>query len=185
MKSILVDALRQANGDDTDQALSDSGSFDASQENLEAPANDSLEHEEGELELMSTTSALVVREEETVVHDHVPDESGEDVQVLELDEGPVDDKHAITVVGLMPLPVLHTQTPGLARFAPLLCVLLAVAVASSWLLINTLGISGGSLGTKISQSDGEVPQEAPGADASIETRFPFLEDEQAPEGTAQ
>ena len=114
MKSILVDALRQANGDDTDRALSDSGSFDTSQDTLAPPANDTIEEQHGELELMSTSSALVVREESEQGPEETVkvDESEANFQDTEADfeqvshesivYEPVDDEHAMTVAGMMP-----------------------------------------------------------------------------------
>lgn len=66
MKSILVDALRQASSDDTesDHALTDSGSFDVSSDEFEATANDEAGGDslvmDGELALMETSKALEV-----------------------------------------------------------------------------------------------------------------------------
>lgn len=196
MKSILVDALRQANGDDTDQALSDSGSFDTSQEPLDLPANDTLEDDHGELELMSTTNALVVQEEaqhETNVGvddspvDLETEADFEDAATGPVSFEPVDDEHAMTVAGMMPLPVTRRQAPRLALLAPLLCVVLGFGVAASWLLINKLGISGIGLGTSVAQAGRLSPDDGSGSDPVPESRFRFL-DEGAPgpeEGSTQ
>jgi len=176
MKSILVDALRQANGDDTDQALSDSGSFDASQDALAPPANDTIGEQDGELELMSTTSALVVQEqaeqgpEETVEGDESeatvqePEADFEQAAYEPIAYEPVDDQHAMTVAGMMPLPVSRQQAPRLARLAPLLCAVLAFTVAASWLLINKLGVANASLGTTVTQVNSVNPDDEAASD---------------------
>jgi len=191
MKSILVDALRQANGDDTDRALSDSGSFDTSQDTLAPPANDTIEEQHGELELMSTSSALVVREESEQGPEETVkvDESEANFQDTEADfeqvshesivYEPVDDEHAMTVAGMMPLPVTRRQAPPLARIAPLLCAVLAFTVAASWLLINKLGTSNASLGTTITQGDSVSPDNEPGSDPVPGSRFRFLDGDEA------
>ncbi len=198
MKSILVDALRQANGDDTDQALSDSGSFDTSQEPLDPPANETIEDDHGELELMSTTNALVVQEETQHDVDEFVEANEtdaeleteadfEDVATGPVSFEPVDDEHAMTVAGMMPLPVTRRQAPRLALLAPLLCVVLGFGVAASWLLINKLGISSIGLGTSVAQASRLSPEDGSGSDPVPESRFRFL-DEGAPgpeEGSTQ
>lgn len=196
MKSILVDALRQANGDDSDQALSDSGSFDTSQEPLAAPANDSIEDERGELELMSTTNALVVHEETQHEADVEADDPPvdleteadfEDVATGPVAFEPVDDEHAMTVAGMMPLPVTKRQAPRLARLAPIICAVLGLAVAASWLLINKLGVSNAGLGGAVAQVSGTNPDDDTSSDPVPQSQFRFLDpDEPAPaEGSMQ
>ena len=176
MKSILVDALRQANDSDADQALTDSGSFDASQDALDAPANDIIEEDHGDLELMSTTNALVIRDESEDAPDEpvAVDEDQGEPQDFAVEYEPVEDDHAMTVAGMIPLPVTKRQSPRLARLTPFLCAALALAVATSWLLINKLGVSGTSLGTTISQAHAADPADATASDLEPTTRFPFL-----------
>jgi len=191
MKSILVDALRQANGDDTDQALSDSGSFDASQDALASPANDIIDEQDSELELMSTTNALVVTEEVEqepeeieAVHpepDDIALEAEANFETVAYE--PVDDDHAMTVAGMMPLPVTRRQAPRLARFAPLLCIALALTVAAGWLLINRLGVLDVSLGTTVAQVNGGQAVDDVASDPVPSSRFRFLDgDELGTEG---
>jgi len=190
MKSILVDALRQANSDDTDQALSDSGSFDASHEAFESPANDTLEREDGELELMSTTSALVVREKDAEDHELTAKSAEEEPEValeMEVDNMPVEDDHAVTIVGMKSLPVPKRRTPRLARFAPYVCAVVGVTVAGSWLLVNKLNTARASLGTVASESQNGELVDVKNSDTTPENRFPFIENGQAKEsrGTGQ
>ena len=180
MKSILVDALRQAEDDDADQALTDSGSFDASQDALDASANDAIEEDHGELELMSTSNALVVRDESEDVPDEpvAVDEDERVSQDFAVEYEPVDDDHAVTVAGMIPLPVTKRQSPRLARLAPFLCTALAIAVATSWLWINKLGLPGTTLGTTISQAHAADPADVKASDLEPTTRFPFLKNGQ-------
>ncbi len=204
MKSILVDALRQANGDDSDKALSDSGSIDTNQEPLVEPANDSIGDEHGELELMSTTNALVLQEETQHENDASARSDEPDVdEDFGTDAGqaaneaianttmanesiayePVDDEHAMTVAGMMPLPVTRRQSPHVARFTPLLCVVLGFAVATSWLLINKLGIFSTGLGTTVAQASSTGAADEGVNDPVPESRFRFLDgDEPASAG---
>lgn len=176
MKSILVDALRQADGDDADQALTDSGSFGTSQDALDAPANDVIEEDQGELELMSTTNALVIRDESQDASDEpvAVDEDQGEPQDFAVEYEPVEDDHAMTVAGMIPLPVTKRQSPRLAMLTPFLCAALAFAVAASWLLINKLTVRGTSLGTTISNAHAADPADAAAIELEPATRFPFL-----------
>lgn len=177
MKSILVDALRQANGDEGDNALSDSGSFEASRDDIETPANDVLDREKSELELMSTTNALIVQDETDNRQDHDVTIAGDQSPGgdIEFEMPPIDDEHAVTIVGMMPLPIARRSIPRLARLAPLLCVVFAAAVAGSWILINKIGMSRADLGTVLSISRRADSAGLTVGDRSLEPRFPFLE----------
>ncbi len=171
MKSLLVDALRQANGDDSDKALSDSGSFDAENQDFGDTANDD------ELELMSTHSALIVRQpqdepqvepQETMAETEL---AIEPVDVAEHDQGPVDDEHAMTIVGMQPLPLRDGAMPRLARISPLLCLVAAALVAATWLLAHATGLTRGGLGAVIEEPASDEAAEAVFGET---TRFPFL-----------
>ena len=172
MKSLLVDALRQANGEGTDKALSDSGSFDTSSQDFGETAND------GELELMSTHSALIVREPEAEPQEAEAETElevavePEVVGVTEHDEGTIDDEHAMTIVGMQALPLRDGAMPRLARFSPLLCLVAAALVAASWLLAHATGLTRAGLGAVVDE-----PAMNEGAQAVVfgeTTRFPFL-----------
>ena len=181
MKSLLVDALRQANDEESDQVLSDSGSFDARSEDFAETANDEHGEDTGELELMSTTKALVVTEEVT---DDTPDASIEDEDLPRADaaaafnhEEEVD--FSVTIVGEMPTPVDPQKMPRIAQFSPLLCLALAATVAGGWLLYQQLGapLAGGNLGTVLAQSRAAHTPGVPksGISTATPSRFPFLE----------
>ena len=136
-----------------------------------------LERDDGELELMSTTKALVVPGE-AADEPETPsanEEAADAAADLEFEQVPVDDEHAVTIVGMMPLPVPKQRTPRLARFSPLVCAALAVTISGSWLLINKLGLSRAGLGTTISEVRDNGSTEDNGGDESPQTRFPFLE----------
>ena len=184
MKSILVDALRQANGEETDGALSDSGSFDASNQEFEATANDEVS--EGELELMSTTNALVIHDdsEHVVEEPAVSDEPVGRIE-LETDAEPVDDEHAITIAGMAPLPARKHNAPRIARLSPLFCIVIAVIVAVSWLALQQIGVSRGTVGAVVGTSGSDVVVPADGDDEVA--RFPFLDNGRAiePEDSAR
>ncbi len=178
MKSILVDALRQANGEDNDEALSDdkalsdSGSYDASNKDFGDTAND------GELELMSTHSALIVSESqdepqasESAAEIELAEEQ-EVPEVIDHHDGPVDDEHAMTVVGMQPLPLQDGAMPHLARYSPLMCIVAAAAVAATWLLAQATGANRAGLGTALPEPAAQETLEV--AIFGETTRFPFI-----------
>ncbi len=123
MKSILVDALRQANGKEPDSTLSDSGSFDATAADFGPTANDEevvpLAGPDENLELMRTSAFHT---------DEFDEESEPDSP-----EQPLALTRALNSSALAPTQN-STTAPVLARFAPLVCVLLAVVSAASWAL---------------------------------------------------
>ena len=221
MKNILVDALRQANSDDvdTDHALSDSGSFDASTDEFESTANDEAGGDALEslpdLELMETSAAIELpadpaeepeepgpdkQDEEPVdltadgdsepmaddfVIPHAADaetiEPGAEEelrQTMELVVREPEERHAVTIIGVLPRPVPPQNAPILARVAPLLCVAVAAAVAGGWLLYQKYGVARGAFGSSalITQTRAAHTPGIPET-ASVETansRFPFL-----------
>ncbi len=174
MKSILVDAIREASGSKPDSALSDSGSFDASSQEFGATANDEHVVGDGELELMATTNSLELPSEQQ----ENSAESNQAEETASADE--IDTSHAVTIVGELPRPVPPQKAPALARFAPHICVLLAIAVSAFWMLAHQLGVGPSVNGI---DSDGRSARlaNAPGdpqVGAEVAPNFPFLEIEQ-------
>lgn len=176
MKSILVDAIREANDDQSDSAMSDSGSFDASSQELGETANDEHVVEGGELELMATTNSLELPSEQ--IDDSRDSDRAE--ELASADE--IDTSHAVTIVGELPRPVPPQNAPALARFAPIICVLLAITVGALWLLAHQLRV--GPAVTGIGSLEGSMrPAHTPGipeVESEIAPNFPFLEIEQQP-----
>jgi len=176
MKSILVDAIREASGDKPDSALSDSGSFDSSSDDFGETANDEHVVDDGELELMATTNSLELPSEQQ-------DESGELDQAEETasaDE--IDTSHAITIVGELPRPVPPQKAPAIARFAPLVCVLAAMAVGAFWMLANYLSVMSPVTGIDTQGRPTRPVTTAgdPDVAAEVAPNFPFIEIEQQP-----
>ncbi len=176
MKSILVDAIREASGDKPESALSDSGSFDASAQDFSETANDEHVVDDGELELMATTNSLELPPEQQ-------DDAGEPDLVEETaaaDE--IDTRHAITIVGELPRPVPPQKAPAISRFAPLACVLAALAVGAFWTLADYLSVMSPVAGI---DSLGRPAREAtmpddPEVAAQVAPNFPFIEIGQHP-----
>ncbi len=174
MKSILVDAIREASGDKPESALSDSGSFDASTEEFGETANDEHVVDDGELELMETSSSLELPPEpqgDLVAEDYVEETASE-----------IDANHAITIVGELPRPVPPQKAPAISRFAPLATVLAAVVVAALWMLANHLSVVSPVAGIDAqgrSVRPTSTPDEAE-VSAQVAPNFPFIEIEQRP-----
>lgn len=121
MKSILVDALREANGTKSESTLSDSGSFDATQSEFGPTANDEevvpLAAPDENLELLRTASF------------HTDDFDSE------LDtEFPEQSMAATRAIDAAVLAAIQSsaRTPVLARYAPLICIAVAIVSAGSW-----------------------------------------------------
>ena len=119
MKSLLVDALRQAN---SPESLSDSGSFETTDESLPETANDEVvdvdelqEHIEEDLELLATG---VFETGEWQQHTAAPDEDPVAPDVTE--------PHAEVVAGAL-------RAPLMARIAPILCCAIAFVSAVAWI----------------------------------------------------
>ncbi len=211
MKSILVDALRQANEGDEDHALSDSGSFDAINDDFEATANDAPVSDDAkpvddELALMETSRALEAPSEpdpaaestdddrDEMQGEELPDEDAdlaaaeaELYQTTELTVYEADTTHAVTIAGELPRPVVPMAPPFLARFAPLLCLLLAMAVGGVRIVYQAFGTGSNDYATAALTATGDphaahtpaIPDSTTGAG---ETRFPFLNAEAVPDG---
>ena len=125
MKSILVDALRGANDSESEKNLSDSGSFDATHQDFTTTANQDLVdaafgEDAEELELMSTTSGLVVSDEQA----STPPEHDETIA----------DGTVLLTVGDYVIPDSSSlpPMPQLARHVPLLCLALTLVAAVGW-----------------------------------------------------
>ena len=183
MKSILVDALREANDDKPESALTDSGSFDASGEDFTETANDEHVADSGELELMSTTDSLELPAE-------LQDDIGETEQIAETTAAAeIDASHAITIVGELPRPVPPQKAPAIARFAPLVTLLAAAAAGAVWMLVNHLSIVPPAAIVDSRGNSGSIAGAAddPGDVAAVAPNFPFIDFEQGTidEGTTR
>lgn len=198
MKSLLVDALRQANSDDSDadQALSDSGSFDATNDEFDAIANDdagdAAHGADADLSLLATSAALELPAEPA---EHAAEEAEEAIppaptaepeptlsdaeeelrQTTELvlrdpdEHEPVDaeESHAITIVGELPKPMAPSKPPVLARLTPILCIVLAAAVGSGWYLYQKPNADAGAFGAKVLHSTSRSPHTPGIPDAAL------------------
>lgn len=133
MKSLLVDALRRANTDDTGRSVSDSGSFDTADSEFGDTANDAMidthESEADELELLKSTGVIVV---------------GDEVTGATIQEAPdfsrFDDAGAQPSIanGNHDADIAQACVPALARYSPLICISFAIVAAGSWLLYQQL-----------------------------------------------
>lgn len=121
MKSNLVDALRRANEDKSGTNLSDSGSFDATEQDFTVPANQDIadagfREDAEELEFMSTTRSLAVND--------VPAEFGDPMASA-----------TVLLTGsdcVIPDSRSLPSMPRLARHVPALCVALALIAGVGW-----------------------------------------------------
>jgi hypothetical protein len=147
MKSNLVDALRRAQEDKSGTNLSDSGSFDATQEEFTTPANQELadagfDEESSELELMSTTRGLAVNDVTEVA---VPPEvHAEDEEDMPVQFGETMASATILLTGsdcVVPSRSALPPMPKLARHVPALCVAVAVVAAAGWQVYQRLDLS--------------------------------------------
>ena len=185
MKSILVDALRQANGEEAETKLSDSGSFDTTQEDFTATANQDIidvgvEAEVAELELMATTRDLLVPD--AGEDDEFPPPRVEDTAVS--GAGWVTDRASV-VRGNGSL----ARAPALARHVPLICVAAALLSAAGWLGYQHLLLQADApgLGTVAMQSRAVPGQDEPLHSEAVAHRFRYLQSAHplTPEGADQ
>ena len=166
MKSILVDALRQANGKEPDSTLSDSGSFDATQPEFGQTANDAevvpLENPDENLELLQTAAF------HTEDFDAEPDS--------EFPEQSLAVTRAIDSAAIIPKRG-SSRAPVLARFAPLVCVALAIVSAGSWALYQQYGTANHNhrLGAADMPVNPGIANNAGESTASAAERFPFID----------
>jgi hypothetical protein len=147
MKSNLVDALRRAQEEKSETALSDSGSFDATQDEFTAPANQDMADAEfredaAELELMSTTRGLAVNDIGEVSDVaagtdmvEVADDADEDVEQMPAQFGETMASATVFLTGsdcVIPESGSLPSMPRLARHVPVLCLVLALVAGAGW-----------------------------------------------------
>lgn len=132
MKSLLVDALRQARSGEQGQSLSDSGSFDVTSQEVLETANDSIV-EESALELYETSMSV--------------DVDGEFPESLDIDAQLEDSSRysatalsraAINSSGMSPD---SSKGPAFARFAPVICVAFAACACVAWFAIHYFNLT--------------------------------------------
>ncbi len=130
MKSLLVDAIRRANDDETDKALSDSGTLESTGGEFGATANDSVADagdatNVDELQLFETSKGLSIGEAN-----------------LEYGTGPIEDHEALAVqqAARSTATVLrHVDAyavPVVSKYSPHLCIVLALLAAAGWMLFQ-------------------------------------------------
>lgn len=177
MKSILVDAIRQANDTESETKLTDSGSFDTTNEDFRATANQDMadagfDKDAEELELMSTTRGLVVPD----AGEHSDDGLDEDMptQLAETSVGAT-----VLLTGadcVVPDARSLPPMPQLARHVPLMCVAVALLSAAGWFgyqhLVLKADTSG--LGVVAMQSQAVAGQDELVPAEQEEQRFRYL-----------
>jgi len=171
MKSLLVDALRQANEREASGTLSDSGSFDATRDDFGVIANDEERSEKTrvgvdrsedvDLELLETSAPA---DTDPASNDAVEFMAEEPV-AMEPDRR----------IGMKSNATTVEEAPLLAKYSPLLCLCLALAAVGMWSVY--LNISADQSATAI----GAVFSESRRSESAVETgqgsteeRFPFL-----------
>ncbi len=183
MKNLLLDALRQAGDDDERRTLSDSGSFDTTHSDFSTIANDAAaERQETaeELALFETSVSFAAS------FDIDGDEAGE-VDELRQTQGPALQATApgITVVNEVAaaavpasLPTV-TREPVLARFAPHVCILLALIAAIFWFAVQHVRLSlvdTEFTAPRLNDSDSRYAGSDDVASGSDAEQFPFIDD---------
>lgn len=165
MKSLLVDALLQANSGDKGQTLTDSGSYDATDRVLPITANDAV------AECSDTAEEATNRRQ------------ADDLQELSLEvEVKVREainEHSIPAAAVTWVADPINEGPVLARFTPHACVLLAIVTAGCWFAYQQLRptYSESVLGvSQLRASDAQTAQNGSVMNSSVVNRFPFLED---------
>lgn len=185
MKNILVDALRQAKEDQSGKESDDAVRLGETP--IEGASNDGDEfveeaHEET-LELMQTTTNLVVVDVEVDVEDEGegaagpgPDADAAFEEAFEL-AGPGDPRAAKPE---QPKPVCHSRPDGFiehsARWMPLVCLLLLAAAVGTVPVWKGMMSDEGDLGLLVEGSAlpiGPAYLNGAGDDESGSTRFPF------------
>ena len=177
MKSILVDAIRQANDGESETKLSDSGSFDTTQEDFTASANQDLidagfEEDAEELELMSTTRGLVVPDAnadgDDKADDAMPAQFAETMAsatiLLSASDCVIPDRNSLP------------SMPKLARYVPVICVAVALLSGAGWLGYQHLELreDASGLGAVAVQSQATAGQDAVLPAEQVEQRFRYL-----------
>lgn len=173
MKSILVDALRQANEDEPQRELSDSGRFDTIREDFSATANQEMIDAtfgdgDEELELMSTTRGLTANDGEAAPGEAIPAQLGETLAgatvLLTGSDCVVPDSDS--------LPPM----PRLARHVPILCVAIALFAAAAWQGYQRLELRqyNSALGAIAMQTQAAAGQDELASDEPPAQRFRYL-----------
>jgi hypothetical protein len=145
MKSLLVDAMRQANKGSDDAALSDSGSFDTTSDQFAETANDAevkapdaladdlqlLDHNAPAAEAVAVSAPTA----EAVAVDSIDiDEDQGSVQLPDvvLPETPGDTELSIEEATFdVAVPVVR-RAPRMSRFSPAICLTLFLAAGFAW-----------------------------------------------------
>lgn len=158
MKSLLVDALRQAKGDKPGVTLSDSGSYDTTSAELLDTAND--------------PDALSLFETSTGIDVGNPTSPAADSEDNDPSRRTVKENIATGIAAAA------SRAPALARWTPVLCLVLAVASAAGWSLYQQFQLRYGKslLAAQVemtsTRSAGLASSEG---HAEAVTRFPFIE----------
>jgi len=164
MKSLLVEALLQANSGGKGQTLTDSGSYDTTDRELPITANDAVAERSD-----ATQGAASSR---------LPDDARE----LSLEEAEVEvietrNEQNVLAPGGSLAADLTGKGPTLARFTPHACIMLAVVTAGFWLGYQHLRLAYSEAGLGASQLRASGAQAAEASIApnhSAAGRFPFL-----------
>ena len=185
MKSLLVDALRQAHNSRQSQSLSDSGSFDTTNAEFENTANDPVANEEvaspEELALFETTKGAALNGDalyEESPQDAAFDEPLESVRALGSKQT-IADENSVSRSGQS-----RSGLPALARFAPVICVTAALIAATSWALFRNSALGRDGLTMFELQSQETVDETRDNNPSTINVaaaRFPFLDSAIQPE----
>jgi len=135
MKSLLVDALRQKDGKQESESLSDSGSFAtpnadaAATAGQDVPVSDVIAEDE-ELELMATGRLIVANDADDEL-----DQGNEPVDV-EFSDTLTTTDHLKLGETVIPTHDSLPSMPPVARYAPLVCGGLAVVSAVAWFAVQ-------------------------------------------------
>ncbi len=182
MKNLLVDALRQAKSERSDDESDDSVRLGETP--VEGASNDGDEYVEeyndDTLELMQTTTDLVVVDVEVEVEDEAEAEEGAgpeaDAAFEEAFELSASGPPGAGATPPKPEPVRHGRPEGIiehgARWLPAVCVVLLLAAMSALPVWNSLMSDDGNLGLTVGGTT--MPPVADGSGSNVEpTRFPF------------
>lgn len=177
MKSLLVDVLRQAKDGSPTQTLSDSGSFDATQNEIAETANDAvvtpeMEPSAEELKLYETSASI---------------DATFDLPANEDAMAPAGDDILPDVAAAPAVRATHARpdrqvaasgaAPALARFSPLICISAAFLAAVVWIGYQQLmlKVAASDIAAAQVQARGEQAIDIGNTSADAATqRFPFI-----------
>ncbi len=165
MKSLLVDALRQANEGEKDQALSDSGSFDTTAAEFSKTANDPT----AALELFETS--ISVPPAAATDYEFSDTDIEEAQQPIPRQANREDDSAYVATTP-------QSGLPALARFAPVICIVAALVGAASWSALQHFEPRFDGMmivGSQSGESVLETQYNTTSADAATAERFPFVD----------